>query len=207
MHQYLQDTEFATENLHRLATEEERKLRELTTVLVDMERQLKIHQWDFQSSDLNEDFSEAYVMAAFGRAARASQEVERLKHEVAAMQARVGTHQAAIQAIAGAILQIAKQGVALVHGGLTGSPPGRFLGSLAVRDIIWQGRNQSMHFEEGTFKKPVVDLFATLEAEQGPQFSLLPAAKQSRAKQVIDVLGWSGSYAQYLQDMQKLLPT
>jgi hypothetical protein len=44
------------------------------------------------------------------------------------------------------------------------------LGSLALRDIIWQARNQSMHYEEGSFKKALVDLFSMLEAEQGLQF-------------------------------------
>lgn len=205
MHQYLRDTEYATQNLFRLATEEELQLKTLTKTLEEMERQLQIHQWDFQSSDLNDDFSDAYVMAAFERAGRAAQEVERLRHEVAVLQASIGTHQGAVQAIAGAILQIAKQGIALVHGGPKNALPGRSLGSVTVRDVIWQGRNQSMHYEEGSFKKAQLDLFSKLETEQGPQFSLLNHPKQNRAKQIIDVLGWS-SYAPYLQDMKMLLP-
>lgn len=79
------------------------------------------------------------------------------------------------------------------------------LGSLALRDIIWQARNQSMHYEEGSFKKALVDLFSMLEAEQGLQFSLTAHAKQNRAKQVLDALGWE-SYDSYLRDMQALLP-
>jgi len=205
MHQYLKDTEYAAQNLFRLATDEEHQLTTLAENLRLKEERLKVHQWDFQTSDLNEDFSDAYVMAAFVRAAKAGQEVERLKGEVAVLQASVGTHQHAVQAIAGAILQIAKQGISLVYGPPNTAPTGRTLGSLAVRDIIWQARNQSMHYEEGTFKKPLFDLFSKLEQEQGPQFSLATHANQNRAKQILDVLGWT-DYQEYLQDMQVLLP-
>lgn len=205
MHQYLQDTEFAAKNLFSLATDEANQLKALTERLPPLEQQLKVHQWDFQTSDLNEDFSDAYVMAAFGRAARAGQEVERLKVQVAGLQASVGTHQHSIQAIAGSIFQLAKQGISLVHGGPGSAPPGRMVGSLAIRDIVWQARNQSMHYEEGSFKKALVDLFLTLEAEHGSQFSLTIHAKQNRARQVLEVLGWVG-YDAYLRDMQALLP-
>jgi len=206
MHQYLQDTEFAAQNLFRLATNEEHQLRASSRWLMDKERELQVHQWDFQTSDLNEDFSDAYVMAAFARAGRAAQDVEQLKSDVAALQASVGTHQHAVQALAGAILQVAKQGISLVHGGLTASPPGRTLGSLAVRDVIWQSRNQSMHYEEGKYTRPLTDLFSTLEREQGSQFSLTAFSRQNRAKQVLDLLGWK-DYEAYVQDMQILLPS
>jgi hypothetical protein len=205
MHQYLQDTDYAALNLLRLTSEEDGQLSVLTTSLRQTEAQLKIHQWDFQSSDLNEDFSDAYVMAAFGRAASAGLEAKRLQIEVAKLQASVGAHKQATQAIAGAVFQIAKQGISLVHGGPGAAPSGRTIGSLAIRDIIWQARNQSMHYEEGTLKKPLIELFAKLETEQGSQFSLATHAKQNRAKQVLDLLGWS-SYATYMQDMQALLP-
>lgn len=205
MHRYLQDTEFACQNLFRLATDEENHLKSLVAELPPLEQQLKVHQWDFETSDLNDDFSDAYVMAAFGRAARAGQEVQRLKGQVAELQASVGVRQHSVQAIAGAILQIAKQGISLVYGAPGGAPAGRMLGSLALRDIIWQARNQSMHYEEGVFKKALVDLFSTLEAEQGLQFSLTAHAKQNRAKQVLNSLGWE-NYDAYLRDMRALLP-
>lgn len=206
MHQYLQDTEFATKNLFGLATDEERELDMVKDKLRQAEAQVRAHQWDYETSDLNDDFSDAYVMAAFTRAARAREEAERLNVEVAVLQASVGTHQHAVQAIAGAILQIAKQGISFVHGGLGAAPAGRKLGSLDVRDVIWEARNQSMHYEEGIPKrKQVRDLFGILEHEQGSQFSLTNHLGENRAKQVLDVLGWN-DYAAYLQDMKLLLP-
>lgn len=161
MHPYLRDTEFAVQNLFRLATDEENQIQIISENLKSKERELQGHQWHFQTSDLNEDFPDAYVMAAFARAGRAAHDVERLKRDVAALQASVGTRQHAVQALAGAILQIAKQGVSLVHGNLSVSPSGRSVGSLALRDVIWQSRNRSMHYETGKYRQPVLDLFST----------------------------------------------
>lgn len=205
MHQYLNDTEFAVRNLLHLATGEEKTLKELAPRLASVGAQLRVHKWDFESSDLNDDFSDAYVMSAFGRMAKAHQEAATLQNQMAAIQASIGTHQHATQAITGAILQIAKQGISVVHGGLAAAPEGRRIGSLPIRDIIWQARNQSLHFEDGSFNKAVTTLFSVLEAEHGPQFSLAQHAKQSRAKQVLGLLRWD-SYEHYLNDMVTLLP-
>lgn len=205
MHQYIVDTEFAVRNLLELASQEEKVLKVLVSRLSSVEAQFDVHKWDFETSDLNDDFADAYVMAAFGRMAKAQKEAEALKVEMAAIQVSIGTHQQATQAITAAVLQISKQGISIVHGGLTAAPQGRSVGSLPIRDIIWQARNQALHFEEGSFSKPVTTLFSVLEAEQGPQFSLAKHAKQCRAKQVLVLLGWD-SYENYLADMVTLLP-
>lgn len=205
MHQYLIDTEFAVTSLLSLAIEEEKQLKEQTAQLANVEAKVHVHRWDFESSDLNEDFSDAYVMAAFGRMAKASKEAEVLQQQVAKLQASVGAHQQATQAIAGAVLQIAKQGISFVHGDLKSVPEGRKIGAAPIRNIVWQARNQALHYEEGTFNKAVTDLFATLEREQGTQFSLVTHAKQSRAKQILALLGWV-DHGTYLQDMTVILP-
>ncbi len=205
MNQYLTDTEFAVKNLVELASAEENELKVKAARLRDVEAQLRVHKWDFETSDLNDDFSDAYVMAAFGQMAQATQQVQGLQQELASIQASIGAHQQAVQAIAGSILQVVKQGISIVHGSLKAAPEGRKIGTLPIRDIIWQARNQAIHFEEGTFQPPVRKVFTTLAAEHGALFSLTAHAGQSRAKQVLDLLGWS-TYASYLQDMQVILP-
>lgn len=205
MHQYIVDTEFAVKNLFHLITAEENELAEKVKSLASVEAELKVRKWDFASSDLNDDFSDAYVMAAFGRMAKAAQQAEALQGRLAALQVSIGNHQHATQALAAAILQIAKQGISIVYGDLEKAPEIRKVGTLFVRDIIWQARNQALHYEEGTFNKWVTGLFATLEKEQGSQFSLTQHAKQTRAKQVLVALGWSG-YDEYLRDAIILFP-
>lgn len=205
MHQYIQDTEFAIQNLLRLATDEERELNASRERLANVAKELEFRQWDFQSSDLHDDFSEAYVMAAHARAAQTAQKAEQIRAEVSRLEASIVNRQHSIQAIAGAILQIAKQGISLVHGKPKAAPPGRGLGTLTVRDIVWQARNQSMHYEDTKpLSESVTTLFSTLEKEQGEQFSLVKHPGQNRAKQVMDVLGWS-NYAAYFDDMNRLL--
>lgn len=205
MHQYMVDTEFAVTQLLRLATEEEATLAGQSAILAGKEAEARVHQWDFESSDLNDDFSDMHVMGAFGRMARAANESNDLRQQVLALQANVAAHQQATQAIAGAVLQIAKQGIALVYGEPAKAPPGRMVGSLPSRDIIWQARNQALHYEEGAFRKPVSDVFLTLEKEQGDQFSLAKHAAQSRAKQVLRLLGWV-DFPSFAQDMSKIIP-
>jgi hypothetical protein len=205
MHQYLIDTEFAVTNLLLLAIEEEKQLKEQKMQLATVEAKVRVHKLDFETSDMNEDFSEVYVMAAFSRMAKASKEAEVLQQEVAKLQASVGAHQQATQAIAGAVLQVAKQGISFVYGDLKTAPEGRKIGTAPIRDIIWHARNQALHYEEGSFSKSVTTLFTTLEHEQGNQFSLTTHAKQSRAKQILALLGWV-DHGTYLRDMAVILP-
>jgi hypothetical protein len=205
MHSYLQDTEFATQSLFRLATDEEQQLLTLRETLAAVMRGLEHHDWDFRTSDLHEDFSDVYVMAAHARMAKTAQKADQIRIEVTRLEASIANRQHSVQAIAGAILQIAKQGISLVHGELDAAPPGRTVGTLAVRDIVWQARNQSMHYEDKKpFNKWGTALFATLANEHGEQFNLAQHPEQNRAKQVLDVLGWN-NYAAYLDDMIQLL--
>jgi len=205
VHQYLQDTEYAVKNLIQLAHAEEDQLRDLSVKFEAMKPQIKVLQWDFESSDMNDDFSDAYVIGAFNRMAQARIEANNLQVQVASLQASIGTRQQSIQAISGSILQVAKQGISLVHGGFKPAPEGRFIGTASIKSIIWAARDQAMHFEEGIPRNQAVrTLFSILEAEQGTEFSLAAHLHQSRARQVINLLGWR-EYSAYVADMSSLL--
>ena len=205
MNQYISETEYAVKNLIELATSEENKVAVLKEKLSSEEAKYKVHKWDFETSDLHEDFSDVYVMGAFQRMAQAGNEASELEQEIYSLQTVIGSRQSAIQSICGAILQIAKQGMSIVNGGLPNTPEGRMIGTLKIKDIIWQARNQSIHYEEGNFNQRVIDVFTTLEQEQGSDFSLAQHQSQSRAKQIINLLNWN-DYGNYASDMQSLLP-
>ena len=86
------------------------------------------------------------------------------------------------------------------------APAGRNIGSLAIRDVIWHARNQSMHYEEGLPTQPETrQAFEVLEREHGQAYALSNALRHSRAQHVLFLLGWD-TYAAYLADMQTLLP-
>lgn len=203
MHQYINETEYATRNLLDLALREEQELKQLEDQVAPLKAKYRAYEWDYRTSEWHEDFSDAYVMGAFQRMARAAEEKKKVEAEVARIQALIGTRQSAIQAICGAVLQIAKQGISIAHGGLTG-PSGRSVGSVALRDIVWQARNQAIHSEEGNFRRPILQVFASLEADFGREFSLSQHPGQSRANQVLELLEWH-SYDNYARDMQSLL--
>lgn len=200
---YVDDTEYATRSLIELAMKEEASLKEKLISLSMAEKKLKMNQWDYQTSDLSDDFSDMYVIDAFNRMASAKQETDRLKLEIVELQVSIGAKQVAIQSICGALLQIAKQGISLVHGSLTNAPAGRTIGTENLKDIIWQARNQAIHYEDGTFNKSVTNLFQQLMTSHGNNFSLTMHAHQSRAKQIIMLLDWR-SYSQYYSDMKLL---
>lgn len=45
------------------------------------------------------------------------------------------------KSLSGALLQIAKQGISIVHCGLANCPSGRSIGTNAIKKVIWQARN------------------------------------------------------------------
>lgn len=188
---YADDTEYASRNLIELVGHEEGLLAELNATLRAQEVKYRVNKWDYETSDLNEDFSDAHVQAAFHRKAKAHQEAKKLKGEVEALQTSIGAKQLAVQAICGALLQIAKQGISLVHGSLAAASPGRDVAGAPLKEIIWQGRNQALHYEDGAFSSSVVTLFGILEKARGSEFALTRYPHRSRAKQVVYLLGWT----------------
>jgi hypothetical protein len=91
-------------------------------------------------------------------------------------------------ALGTALLQYAKQGVSVVHGGLATCPDGRLIGSQAMKDVVWQGRNQATHWEDGRLSDPVVNCFETLRLEIDQKFG--DYARRNLSFEVIELLGW-----------------
>ena len=116
--------------------------------------------------------------------------------------------------LSAALLQIAKQGISLTYRPATGKdyealktcPEGKRLGKETLESVIWEGRNQSMHYETPNPFLRVVDCFANLEADLGTQFCLTKPPCTNRALFVVDLLGWK-TYDLYLADMRLLLPS
>ncbi|MXN30115.1 hypothetical protein [Delftia sp. CH05] len=203
MHQYNKDTEFAASNLIALARDEAGQLLRLQSDLRQIEAEVAHHYWDFSTSDMNDDFPEYQSISAFRRMAEAHAKKQQQERRINSIQSSMESKKTAIEFIAGSILQLARQGISIVHSNDPQSPPGRMIGSVSLREVVWYGRNQAIHYEERP-KSPVVALFRTLEQEQGRHFSLSLNHGKSMAKHVITLLGWD-SYEAYLSDMESLL--
>lgn len=117
------------------------------------------------------------------------------------LESRLATRQFSLSALAGTALQYAKQGISVVHGRLASCPSGRSVGSLALKDLIWQGRNQASHWEEGNPHPPVVRCFEILKVEQGATFG--DYNQRSLADEVVALLGWR-DWVAFEADMRSL---
>jgi hypothetical protein len=79
----------------------------------------------------------------------------------------VAAHEFAVDAMCGSLLQYAKQGIALQYGTeRKGCPDGRTVAGLALHEVIWQARNQALHWEEKTLRKAPTACFEHLATRQ-----------------------------------------
>lgn len=104
-------------------------------------------------------------------------------------EARIATRSFSVAALSGNLLQYAKQGLSMRYGkNRDGCPVGREIAGLAVHEIIWQGRNQALHWEEGNPHPPVIRCFECLAGATNAAFS--DYVNRSMAFEVITLLGW-----------------
>jgi hypothetical protein len=103
----------------------------------------------------------------------------------------------------GSLLQYGKQGISIVYGDLNAAPPGRAVGSQALRDVVWQARNHALHWEDGSPRRLVEVCFDTLARDFGPQFS--EYRTRTLAFDVVELLGWR-SFEEFKKDMLTLTP-
>ncbi|AVX02576.1 hypothetical protein MXMO3_00028 [Maritalea myrionectae] len=200
---YLEDTNYAASSLIDLITQQQIALDKTKEELSGLMKKFKHYHWDYTTSDLNDDFSEAHVMNAFHNMAKSKTHVDELEAIKLNLEATIGSEQLAIQALAGALLQIAKQGISVVHGGLQNAPDGRQVDGVELKNLVWQARNQALHFEDGSFSQHVNAVFSTLQQTHGAKFDLSVKPSASLAKQVVYLLGWNKIDA-YKDDMKSL---
>lgn len=101
----------------------------------------------------------------------------------------------------GSVLQYAKQGISLVHGGLVSCPDGRLIAGQPIKNVIWQGRNQAIHWEEGTFSKAVQDCFDALSKNVDATFN--EYTTRNMAWDIVGLLSWK-EFSDFEKDMLSL---
>jgi hypothetical protein len=200
---YIDDTKYAVENLILLLSEEQQNINKQNKKLVEIKARIIVYDRDLSTSELNEDFSEKYENFAHARSSEAHIAKQKLELEITRLQTPIDAKYLAVQALCGAILQIAKQGISVVHNGIDNCPNGRLLKEIPLKNIVWRARNQALHYEDTNIHSETQKLFKCLEGEFGSRFALSEHVGKSRAKEVIDLLEWH-NYSQYSKDMKKL---
>lgn len=117
---------------------------------------------------------------------------------------RIAAREFSTAALSGNVLQYAKQGIALRFGSQrNGIDDGRLIGGLALHEVIWQGRNQALHWEDGQFSQSVDNCFQQLSANVNQV--LADYRQRNMAFDVIKALGWR-EFSDFERDMLSLEP-
>lgn len=115
---------------------------------------------------------------------------------------RVAARQFSVAALSGSLLQYGKQGISLHYGKKrTGCPDGRIVAGITLHEIIWQARNQALHWEEGSFHKPTTKCFEHLATNADTVFAQFK--NRSLAFEILGLLGWNRAEA-FFADMNLL---
>jgi hypothetical protein len=121
--------------------------------------------------------------------------------DIDAIKARLGARSFSVACLSGSLLQYAKQGIAAHYGKLRdGCPDGREIAGLTLHEIIWQSRNQALHWEEGSFNPSVRRCFERL-GTVNTIFEQYEA--RSMAYEVVCLLEWR-STEDFIRDMRLL---
>jgi hypothetical protein len=114
---------------------------------------------------------------------------------------QVAAHALSVSSIAAALLQFAKGGLSLAHGGFKNCPQGRALGGQFLKDVVWEGRNQAIHWEEGKPREATQRCFDSLSKDFGASFS--EYRTRNMAMDIVAILGWT-DFERFKADMLSL---
>lgn len=200
MNEYLKNTEYAAKSLFGAITHES---DDLTRLLKEREgARAKEQGYDlaFQAR-----ISQPSAHYWYGEWYKAAQEKKEVEFKVAELELRIADREFSVDTLAGAVLQIAKQGISTVRGKPDNCPSTREVFGQQIARIVFEGRNQALHYEEPKrVDDKCMELFTGL-ADAGADQRLRDArAGVNLAALVLDTLEWN-DYETYLKDMTTLL--
>ncbi len=94
---------------------------------------------------------------------KAAQEDDAKKLEKALF--NIGSTVESMSGLAGAVLQIGKQALSIRHAGKPNLPAARAIGTQNIVEVVWEGRNHAMHWDEGAPRERVRNMLNTLAAD------------------------------------------
>lgn len=210
MSHYIQDTSYAVGEIIDLIYREHRTIDDYQKRCANIREYLKGRCDLFVAAEFDDEgipggIQQAYINLVKAKE-RAEPEIARYENEIRDLEVSIQTKSAvALPALATTILQIAKQGITIVQGELASCPDGRAIGGQRLKNVIWQGRNQAMHYDDpASYRPPMIQCFQQLRQDFGPQFDLHARPGENLALDVIELLGWS-EYDAYEHDLRSLL--
>ena len=205
MEEYLKEIEFAATPILPAIWHEHAELKKMQTEVADLARRVEAEYRAAQSIADDAMDADDVMLATARHWENYFGDDKTLYHkdkETTALQQRVAAREFAVAALAGNLLQFAKQGISIAHGNLGACPSGRNIGTQVLKTVIWQGRNQALHWEgDGhgqPLHRPVEDCFNRLIADFGSRFTDFKTKNLGFA--VVELLGWK-SFVEFKADM------
>lgn len=200
MHQYLLDTAFAANGLINLIIHDSLELKsfeEKQKIAIDKEANFD-NEFMYRQMDATANYWH-------GRLHEAHKERVATEEQVKFLQAQIFDKRFSLEALAAALLQLAKQGISTVRGYPSNCPPGRKVQGVDLKLVVWAGRNQAQHYEEpNKVDEKTAGVFADLNAFAPEATPLDPKSKRNLAFEIVKLLGWH-DYARYEEDMASLI--
>lgn len=201
MEDYLDEMQFATQTLIPAIWEERNRLTELEAQLRSLTKIVEDNYLRSEFVQLNAEDPDDVMMGVgmywenyFGK----DKERHHKDKDKEKLQDQVSAHAFSVDSLAGTLLQHAKQGISLTHGNLANCPDGRLIGSQSLANIVWQARNQALHWEDHKFRPPVEQCFDKLAREVNPKFA--DYTSRNMAADVLDLLQWK-DFDSFKQDI------
>jgi hypothetical protein len=210
MSDYLKQTEHAVRNLLDLITKDRSKISELYSDLLFLEADNVEYEQDVEEFLDQEGLDPVQVARAEKYLTDSKEEIFEYNNELHILGLRQVANNVSINALSTAVLQIARQGLSITYSSnreetLLSCPNVRSICGISIQEIIWDGRNHAIHYEESpNHNAATKKLFEKLERQYGQGFSLAKNPHTSLAEALISLLGWS-SYESYRRDMESLL--
>jgi AbiV family abortive infection protein len=141
------------------------------------------------SGSANIFYSKADLIAGSGRELRRLREPDRIRHEIRNKIASINATQEAVDIAAGAVLQIAKQSLSFRFGDKKPADTHntRKIGTQSIIDVIWQGRNHALHWEESEPRKAARTMLEQLKKDCGLDIHF----DKNNALAIVNELGWT----------------
>jgi hypothetical protein len=175
MPEYVEDTAFAVERMIEAVSHERNELEKERGFVRQQVDESTWNAYLNSMSDEDDQFWSTY--SGLGQSQLSA-------NNALAMQA-AHIHWLSAAALASALLQIAKQGISVVHG--KRASLGRPVGTQSLSVVIWEARNQAMHWEAEP-RKQVEECFEALARDVDPKFA--DYRKRSLAFDVVEILEW-----------------
>jgi len=200
MHQYLLDTAFAANGLINLLIHDS---QELTSF--EEKQKIAIGKEAYFDIEFMHRQMDATANYWHGRLHEAHKERIATEEQIKFLQAQILDKRFSLEALAAALLQLAKQGISTVRGHPSKCPSGRKVQGVDLKLVVWAGRNQAQHYEEPKkIDENTASVFTQLNAFAPEAQALAPKSKSNLAFEIVKLLGWH-DYAQYQEDMVSLI--